>query len=191
MSISLLCFLIGSVGLRFAVFLVWWILTGQSFWIFPNLLSDEVPFSEALLPRLSLQRNEDDKSSLLKRGTTVGFMILVSYFLSEHGPDKSAVKMFTFKAHDQVLSMLQVQNANLMKIRDVTEDVHSEDFLGEKERESAGGVDADEHGGGLDENLEQDGDWTSADGDEDGDDDEKHGADTTPGGDHDGGDDDL
>ena len=127
-SMTLLAGMTGGIGVRSLVFLVWWILSGQSFWILPNLLSDEVPLTECLVPRVSLNKNEDDRSSLLKRGCTVGVIILVVYFLSENGVDQNSVKMMTFKAHDQVLSMLKVQNANLLKIKDVTEDVHSEDF---------------------------------------------------------------
>ena len=123
-SMGGLILIFGSMSIRYGLFLSIWIVTGHSFWLFPNLLSDDVQMTECLIPRISYDRNKDDHMSLLKRGSIVGFIMLVVYFLSEHGPDRAAVKMFTFKAHDQVLSMLKVQNANLTMITDATEDIN-------------------------------------------------------------------
>ena len=137
---ALLAIIIGSLSIRYTIFLSIWILTGHSFWVFPSLLSDDIPITECLVPRLSYDTNKDDHTSLLKRGSVVGLIMLTVYLLGEHGPDRSTVKMFTFRAHDQVLSMLKVQNANLTMITDATEDIHgmSDEDISRKAKSESG-----------------------------------------------------
>lgn len=110
---SLLVFIFGLLSVRYVIFVAVYIVSGYSFWLFPSLLSDDVPVTECLVPRISLDSNKDDTNLLWKRGFVVGLIIVTVYALSEHGPDQTQVKMFTLKAHDQVLSMLRVEHASI------------------------------------------------------------------------------
>lgn len=89
--VALLALIFITIFVRLFVYSVVWLTTGRSFWVFPNLFNDDVPFMDALLPRYGF----DKKAGLAKwwsRLTVLALLVAggVAFYLN--APDEEAVK---------------------------------------------------------------------------------------------------
>ena len=81
---------------------------GYEFWLFPNLLSDQVDLIGAFVPLLSFEKPADGKSHL---GTRVGGFLGVSFMLYVfyvYTPDESSLSFQ--KTNESILDMFNTAN---------------------------------------------------------------------------------
>eukprot|EP00798_Chlamydomonas_sp_ICE-L_P014774 gene14774-20823_t len=55
---GLLSVLLGIIAIRYVLYCLFWVVTGYSFWLFPNMMSDEVGVMDAFLPVVSFEKPE-------------------------------------------------------------------------------------------------------------------------------------
>jgi hypothetical protein len=78
---------------------------GYEFWLFPNMLSDEVDILGAFKPLLSLKKPEDGQSHW---GTRIGGLVgtaLMVYMLYAYSPDERTIKRNLKAANENILDM--------------------------------------------------------------------------------------
>lgn len=83
---------------------------GYEFWLFPNLLSDQVDILGAFKPTMSFAKPADGKSHL---GTRVGGVFstaLLFYMMYVYSPDEKTIKANLQKAENSILDMVQQVN---------------------------------------------------------------------------------
>ncbi|KAL3154943.1 hypothetical protein ABBQ38_011473 [Trebouxia sp. C0009 RCD-2024] len=89
LSMGLLITLVGAILIRGAVAGVTWMAAGRSFWLLPNVLSEEVGIKEAFWPLYAM--GEAEPSTITNIALRVGFALLaagVSWLLYANAPDK-------------------------------------------------------------------------------------------------------
>ncbi|MEW5297798.1 MAG: hypothetical protein WDW38_006982 [Sanguina aurantia] len=105
---GLLTLLLGLLTLRYVLFTVVWIVTGHSFWLFPNLTADEVGIWDAFSPVISYEKPSSKKNHFLPRIVTMVAAAGLVYMLYTHSPDADKLKKNARKAHDQIFDYLDV-----------------------------------------------------------------------------------
>ncbi|GLC33605.1 hypothetical protein PLESTB_000094600 [Pleodorina starrii] len=116
---AVLALLLGLIALRYTLFGLVWIVTGHSFWLFPNMMSDEVGVLDAFSPVLSYERPK--KGSRTQIAARLLTLLLVSgtvYMLYQHTPDADKLAASAKEAHDSILDYLDVYGKGKMFITD-------------------------------------------------------------------------
>ncbi|GFR49441.1 hypothetical protein Agub_g11499, partial [Astrephomene gubernaculifera] len=114
---AVLSVLLGLIGVRYLLFGAVWIATGHSFWLFPNLMSDQVGVLDAFSPALSYERpKKGSRTQLLSRLAALLLVGGVVYMLYQHTPDAEALKASAKEAHDSILDYLDVYGKGKMSI---------------------------------------------------------------------------
>lgn len=111
-SASLLILIFGTILVRAVVALLTWIPTGTAFWIFPNMLADDVPITAAFKPLYSYDPPEEGKGT--HWALRVGALAVVACICSvlyTVAPDKTEVASGAKQAHDALLEWLVSQPA--------------------------------------------------------------------------------
>ena len=106
-----LCGLFLGVGvLRGVVWLFLWIGLGWDFWIFPYMLDDNVPITQAFKPLYSLDRKG---GSLANRAVVALFTAAVIVLLSVNGPSTAQVRDATKQMNKDLLEYLKLNEPKL------------------------------------------------------------------------------
>jgi len=91
LCMGLLALIFGICLVRWLAYGAVWLATGRSFWVFPNLFNDDVPFMDALLPRYGY----DKRAGVAKwysRLTVIGILAAGGFAFYLNAPDEDAVK---------------------------------------------------------------------------------------------------
>ncbi|KAG2446737.1 hypothetical protein HYH02_008298 [Chlamydomonas schloesseri] len=114
---AVLALLLGIIAVRYTLFAAVWIATGHSFWLFPNLMSDEVGVLDAFSPVMSYERpKKGSRSQLAARLLSLVLAAGVVYVLYTHSPDAESLKAGAKEAHDSILDYLDVYGKGKMGI---------------------------------------------------------------------------
>ncbi len=107
-SAALLILIFGTLLIRGLVALATWIPTGTAFWIFPNMLADDLPITAAFTPVYSYTAPDKGTHWALRVGVlvVVGSICSVLYTVS---PGKGEVATGARQAHDALLDWLMSQ----------------------------------------------------------------------------------
>lgn len=106
---GLLTLILSIISFRYLMFSTIWVLTGQSFWLFPNLLSDDVGVIEAFIPMLSFTTRGKDKPSQLAARLAAGLSFGVFiYALWAVTPDEDVLEENLGKYHDLLMQYMDV-----------------------------------------------------------------------------------
>eukprot|EP00775_Hariotina_reticulata_P002417 gene2417-2721_t len=103
---GLLSLMLGTMLLRYVLWVLVWLVTGAHFWLFPNMMSETVPITELFSPAVSYAAAapEDRSSSLLLRGAALLLLGGAGYALWAKGPDAATVSKNMQGARDSVLN---------------------------------------------------------------------------------------
>lgn len=114
---ALLTLLLGLIAVRYTLFGAVWIATGHSFWLFPNLMSDEVSVFDAFSPVVSYERpKKGSRTQIAARLLTLALAGGVLYVLYTHTPDAEKLAASAKEAHDSILDYLDVYGKGKMGI---------------------------------------------------------------------------
>lgn len=105
---TLLACILSLILVRYVLFAATWIVTGRHFWLFPNMMSEEVGVFEAFKPVVSLEKPDASKYQVLSRIATLVLSAGLVYMLYTHSPDQATMKAGAKKAHDSVLEFLDI-----------------------------------------------------------------------------------
>mmetsp|Transcript_28438 Transcript_28438/g.62577 ORF Transcript_28438/g.62577 Transcript_28438/m.62577 type:complete len:308 (+) Transcript_28438:149-1072(+) len=105
---ALLMVLLGLIGTRYLLFGAVWIISGYSFWLFPNMMSDEVSVLDAFKPIISFEAPGRGKSAWKQRLATGAILGVVMYMLYTHSPDVDLLKEEARKAHESLVDYLDL-----------------------------------------------------------------------------------
>jgi hypothetical protein len=83
---------------------------GYEFWLFPNMLSDQVDVVGAFKPALSFQKPADGQSHMATRVTGVLAGGVMIYMLYVYTPDEKTLKANLQKANTSILDMIHSVN---------------------------------------------------------------------------------
>lgn len=111
LSMGLLTVIMGALVLRAAVAGGTWMATGCSFWLLPNVLSEEVGFKDAFWPLFAM--DEAEPNTMTNLALRASFALLaagVSWVLYFNSPDKGQVGDGARKARDSILDMLNLHD---------------------------------------------------------------------------------
>ncbi|DBB05953.1 TPA: hypothetical protein ACH3X3_009946 [Trebouxia sp. C0006] len=117
LSMGLLMTLMGALLLRGAVAGATWMAFGRSFWLLPNVLSEEVGFKEAFWPLYEM--DDAEPITLTNIALRASFALLaagVSWLLYANSPDKGQVGDGARKARDSILDMLNLHDPAQLKL---------------------------------------------------------------------------
>ncbi|GIL53152.1 hypothetical protein Vafri_8825 [Volvox africanus] len=130
--LAVLALLLGLIALRYSLFGVVWIVTGHSFWLFPNMMSDEVGVLDAFSPVLSYERpKKGSRTQIVTRLITLVLVTGSIYMLYQHSPDAEKLAASAKEAHDSILDYLDVYAKGKMFITGNTNDTATKAGMGE------------------------------------------------------------
>eukprot|EP00892_Ulva_mutabilis_P003469 jgi/Ulvmu1/1494/UM011_0224.1 len=95
---------------RFVLFMLVFTVSGYEFWLFPNLLSDQVDILGAFKPTMSFGKPADGQSHLGTRVGGVVSTVLLFYMMYVYSPDEKTIKANLQKAESSILDMVQQVN---------------------------------------------------------------------------------
>lgn len=117
LSMGVLMVLMGSLLLRGAIAGATWMAIGRSFWLLPNVLSEEVGFKDAFWPLYGIDAAEP--ITLTNIALRASFALLaagISWLLYANSPDKGQVGDGARKARDSILDMLNLHDPAQLKL---------------------------------------------------------------------------
>lgn len=104
---AVLGLILGLLLLRYAVWASLWCVSGHSFWVLPNVLSEEVPAAEAFTPIISFTKAESFWKSLPTRAGALLLASGVCCLLYMHHPDAETLQSKMHDAHDSVIDLIK------------------------------------------------------------------------------------
>lgn len=106
--LALLGGIFGLVAFRLLLFAVVFVVSGYEFWLFPNLISDQVDFLGAFMPAVSFGKPADGRSHWASRLACMIGCSLLLYVLFMYSPHEKGLAMDVRKAHDSILDMFNL-----------------------------------------------------------------------------------
>lgn len=105
--------ILGTFAVTFAVrFVVWlavWIVTGEHFWILPNLTDDEIPINEIFKPLFAFDKRAK-KIGPLQRFGALAIGGAVAYGLYTFAPETGGAVANLNRAHDSILDLFNLKD---------------------------------------------------------------------------------
>ena len=116
---GLLALMIGSLIVRGLIALSSFIFTGNTVWILPNVLDDNIPVSQLFTPLISIEEPDIETTKALAkhwltRIAVAGSVAALTYVLYTKSPGQEAVKRNAFKYRDELFEFLNVHNTRNM-----------------------------------------------------------------------------
>ncbi|PNH11496.1 Translocation protein SEC62 [Tetrabaena socialis] len=104
---AVLALLLGLIAVRYSLFGLVWIASGHSFWLFPNLMSDEVSVFDAFAPVMSYDKpKKGSRTQIAARVLTLALAAGTVYMLYQNTPDAEQLAATAKEAHDSILDYL-------------------------------------------------------------------------------------
>lgn len=125
-ALMLLSFLLGLLAVRCLLFGLVWLATGRSFWLFPNIMSDQVGLTEAFWPIISYETPTEGGTKPVVRAAAALLLAATTYAVYSYSPDIHLREQVN-KAHDSLLNFVDMYGS-------------SQGLLGGGENATAGGV---------------------------------------------------
>eukprot|EP00199_Chlamydomonas_sp_CCMP681_P002638 CAMPEP_0119108160 /NCGR_PEP_ID=MMETSP1180-20130426/13500_1 /TAXON_ID=3052 ORGANISM="Chlamydomonas cf sp, Strain CCMP681" /NCGR_SAMPLE_ID=MMETSP1180 /ASSEMBLY_ACC=CAM_ASM_000741 /LENGTH=331 /DNA_ID=CAMNT_0007093747 /DNA_START=179 /DNA_END=1174 /DNA_ORIENTATION=+ len=115
----LLLALLGTMLVRYVLFCAIWVMTGSTFWLFPNMMSDKVGLLEAFMPISSWERTKRMSDQWQARLVSAFVMTGMVWVLAVNGPDAKTLKSEARDAHEGLLHYIESMfNHNQSSITD-------------------------------------------------------------------------
>lgn len=111
--------MIGSLVVRGFIALTSFIFTGNTVWILPNVLDDNIPVSQLFKPLISIEEPDIETPKALAKHWLTRLAVAASvgaitYILYTRSPGQEAVKRNAFKYRDELFEFLNVHNTRNM-----------------------------------------------------------------------------
>lgn len=117
---GLLAALLAALLARYALWLSLWCVTGHSLWLLPNILSDDVPVSEALAPLVTFTRADSWRVNAPARLAAAAAAAGLAFLLYRHHPEVEDLTAGVHSAHDTIASLLEALGAAKPGLTDAT-----------------------------------------------------------------------
>ncbi len=116
---GVLALMIGSLVVRGLIALSSFIFTGNTVWILPNVLDDNIPVAQLFTPLISIEEPDIETTKALAthwltRVAIAGSVATLTYVLYTKSPGQEAVKRNAFKYRDELFEFLNVHNTRNM-----------------------------------------------------------------------------